>query len=701
MSTPVNGAPMTYFDGIKDVSGRPLVPEAQALPSHLAKAYFYAQSGPTGPQTVGGSAAQQIFGSETFNPRSVYANHSTAMILKILGAPNQMVLERVIPDDAGPKATIRLWLDVLETTVPIYTRESDGSIRLDDDGHPVLSGQTTTGIKYKWVATKADVTGGVDSFGQATQSAGDQTNVQAGTQSVRYPIGDFRVPHFGSDGNNSALRLWAPTNTGINPMDARCLTDEKFYPIQIACLSRKDELSTPKLVSTTSGAQDLTVSLKPGALLRAIDSPMYLGDVFLNAYQTLNHPQNPPKWGPFGEVFLYQANIKTVLEKMYLAEAPHANQFSDFGTSVATGVVAQNLYMINPISAVSSQNVPYTAVQRVTTGSFVHLSNSSAILATGGSDGTMDDARFAALVSEKVAEYNNPNSPLLDTATNPENVMYDSGFPLQTKLDLLNFIAIRKDTNVGLATHTVGARELTTTEETSMAVALATRARLNPESTYHGTQTCRVFIMGRSGKLLNSQFTMDLPVLIDVAEKYAQYMGADDGKWKPGYSPNKNPRNIVSSMYDFNATFTPSSVRQNDWGVGLNWLQSYDQRRVFIPAMKTVYQDDTSVLTSVITMFACSSLQRVGEQIWRDYVGRDDLTKPQLRQEVEREVKERTKDKYDGRFVVEGEVIFTKEDNARGYSWHLDIHIYANNMMTVQVLSVVAHRMEELETSTS
>lgn len=697
MTTVVNGAPMTYFEGIDDRSTRSLAAEAQATPSHLPKIYLYAEWGPETPELVAGSAAILMYGEKTFDLTSKQANHATVLANKMLAAPNQCVIERVIPADAGPKATLRLYLDVLETTVPVYQRNQDGSLARDSDGQLIATNATTPGIKYKWVLDHAHIVQGENDFGIATQSAGDQTNSQTQTQSVRYPIMDLRVPHFGARGNNYGLRLWAPTNTGIAPMDVRPLTEEKFYPFNIACLTRKDELSTATQVATVRGEESILVSFKADAILRATKAQMAITKTFIDAYQLLNDPVNPPQWGPFGELHVYQSNVDLILRKMYLVEAPHANEFSDFETSIQNSVVEENKYLINMISAVSSQNVPYTAVQLVTTGSFVHLSSSSVLYAQGASDGTMDNDSFAELVSTKVLEYANPLSPLQDSASNPESVFYDSGFPVQTKLDILSAIAIRKDTIVGLALHDASGRELTTAEETSLAVALATRARLYPESTYYGTSACRIFILGRSAAFLNSEYTGKLPVLIDQAEKYARYMGADNGRWKSGYAPDVTPRNIITTMSEFNSTFTPVSVRQNDWSIGLNWIQKYDYRRAFIPAMKTVYADDTSVMTSVITAFACARLQRIGEAIWRDYTGRADLTRAQLRQEVEREVLERTRDMFDGRYQIQGEVVFTKADEARGYSWHLRIHIYANNMQTVQVLSVVAHRMEDLE----
>lgn len=58
-----------------------------------------------------------------------------------------------------------------------------------------------------------------------------------------------------------------------------------------------------------------------------------------------------------------------------------------------------------------------------------------------------------------------------------------------------------------LGTHTVGDRELTASEEHSLAIALRTRLQMYPESDYFGTPVLRGMIVGRSGKLRNSQFT--------------------------------------------------------------------------------------------------------------------------------------------------------------------------------------------------
>ena len=118
-------------------------------------------------------------------------------------------------------------------------------------------------------------------------------------------------------------------------------------------------------------------------------------------------------------------------------------------------------------------------------------------------------------------------------------------------------------------------------------------------------------------------------------------------------------------------------------------------QRNSIPALKTVYTNDTSVLTSVLTVYAICNLERIADQAWIQFRGRDDLTRLQLKEQIEGFVYKSIENKFDNRYQVVPEVFFTDADISRGYSWQLRNNIYANNMMTVQTSHVRAHRMED------
>ena len=238
MNAIVNAAPMTIFQGTDDKSTRALVPEAEALPTHLPKVYIYAKKGPTKPQLVSGASRSIMYGEDSFDLRKKWANHATVLSNTINSQGNAQMIERVQPVDAGPPASIRLWLDLLPTQVPVYQRNSDGSYALDVDGNRIPTGSTVAGYKAKFIRDFVKPLNGNDTFGQATQSAGDQTD--GGAQSVRYPLMDVRAPYFGEDGNNFGLRMWAPTSKSSIAVSEAVIENEKVYPFRMACVYRAD-----------------------------------------------------------------------------------------------------------------------------------------------------------------------------------------------------------------------------------------------------------------------------------------------------------------------------------------------------------------------------------------------------------------------------------------------------------------------------
>jgi hypothetical protein len=220
-----------------------------------------------------------------------------------------------------------------------------------------------------------------------------------------------------------------------------------------------------------------------------------------------------------------------------------------------------------------------------------------------------------------------------------------------------------------------------------------------PESDYFGTPVLRGMIVGRSGKLRNSQFTKTLPLTAEIAIKSAKYMGASNGRWKNGSHFDGAPGSVVSYMYDINITWVPASVRNRNWDVGLNWVQAYDRRSYFFPALKTVYDDDTSVLNSYITAMAIAQLNKVAHAAWREFTGTSHLTNAQFAQRLNDFVSNNVRGRFDERFVIVPDATFTDLDLLRGFSWTLPIKIYAANMKTVMTTYVQAYRIEDLNTN--
>jgi hypothetical protein len=694
-STIVNAAPMTMMLGTQDLSTRQLVPVPEAIPTHLPKIYGYAQKGPTTAQLVSGADMSAMYGVDSFDLRKPFATHATVLANLINAQGNAIMFERVVPVDAAPAASIALYLDVLPTLIPVYARNPDGTYQLDVNGQPLaVVGSTVPGFKVKWVkdVVKYDITG-ASLFGVAPIVPGDQTDAVSLVQSTRYPIVELNVSSIGSYGNNIGLRMWAPTSKSASPIDDRLITNEKAYPFRMSCVSRPDVLTTPSTVVTNFAEQFINVTFKPNTINRNTDAVVSISDVFVQAYQDLGNPTTPPQFGPFGSMHVYDANVAFLLNEFYAAELPLITGFSDF-----TGEAGEE-FRFNFISGVSSSAVPYTSFQVISdTVNSVRLTENVTVYAAGGTDGTMNEDLFGGLVANAVTEYANINSFLLDSAKYPESIMYDSGFPLATKYAMTSFIAIRKDTALVLSTHDVNGPTLTASEESSLAIALRTRLQMYPESEFFGTSTMRAMIVGRSGVLLNSQYRKRLPLTLEIATKAAMYMGAGNGKWKPGFSFDQAPNNNVSMFGSdtVNVVYTPAAVRNKDWANGLVWVDSYDRRSLYFPALKTVYDNDTSVLNSFFTMMACVELEKVGERARRRFSGVSSLSNAQLIERVNTFVTDNTLDRFDSRFVIQSNAYFTAADIARGYSWTLAIKIYAPNMKTVMTLSIVSYRISDL-----
>ena len=211
----------------------------------------------------------------------------------------------------------------------------------------------------------------------------------------------------------------------------------------------------------------------------------------------------------------------------------------------------------------------------------------------------------------------------------------------------------------------------------------------------------RAMIIGRSGRVRNSQYRDRLPLTYEIAVKSAKYMGAGDGRWKNGFHFDGAPGSVLDSMYDINITWVSESVRNRNWDVGLNWVQRYDLKSFFFPALKTVYDNDTSVLNSYITAMAICQLNKVAHAVWREFSGVSHLTNGQLVDRVNSSVRDKVRNKFDGRFVIEPNATVTEMDALLGFRWTLPIKIYAANMKTNMVTYVQAYRMEDLENQTN
>lgn len=572
----------------------------------------------------------------------------------------------------------------------------------------------------------------------------DETVSADTPESTLYPIMDVLVSSAGSFGNRKGIRVMLPTTKGANPLDYGTFIEGKAYLPRLGLVTQDPKENNRYVnIGTTNGDLFIDVSFKEGVRTSRGKVPLYIGDRLVEEYQ-INNENQPFIPGPYGKVHVYHEDLTAALEVLINGTAkgdPLAGKikgekdFNSLGPNSYTRfpLTTDVAHMLNFLGGYDENGIPYHAFEVKKSVNFggVAIGHETYIFPTGGDDGLpltvtgeIDELAkyelFDKAVRDEAETFGSGPVKWLNTAKYPINAVWDTGFSMETKKVLLTPIGLRKDIAVVLATHSVG-DYATTTEvdpatgtvkvvkkfqwmgdntmdiETSLAGQLRDYARLYPESEVYGTPVCRAIIVGQAGRLINSSYTRRLPLTIEYANKVSRFMGAADGFWNPTRAYDQKGQNIIELMRDVNLSWREENVANQQWANGLVYAEDYDMRRMFFPAIRTVYNNETSVLNSSITMWAITTVEREAHNSWRDLVGNGKFSPAKFLQESDRILSDRLAKRFDDRFIIEVETYYTESDRLRGYSWSCNIHIYAPNMKTVGQYTVVAHRIEDYQ----
>jgi len=682
MSGIKNAAPMARLLGIQDLSGNTIVADIAFTPIHMAFVPLYTQRGPDAPQVVVGSARSSIYGADSFNMRKNYANHGTVLSNVLNAAANTQIIYRLKPKDAPGPATTRYSLEVVDTAIPLYERDVTGAYKTDTNGNPVPTGETVDGHVLRWTVGQA--TGGV---GQGAIGTGDLVVGEA--TSTKYPIFDDRVSSWGAFGNNVGRRIYAVTEKSEPGVDSDVATTEGTALYRIQYLERATPASTPTITSTLFGEQYVEFSLKPGAVNEKTEADLFIDNTVMKQYRDVDlSTGDAPQFGPVDKIYTYHANVATVLKKLYASECAHTGK---------TPVDGQE-YLMNIMDGLDLDGNPFETfvVQGALDAGAASMTSTAVHYSAGGGDGTMSDALYAELVRDLMNGFETNEFDLMDMAKYPMTTVWDTGFDIATKKTLLMPMSLRKDVWTVLSTQDVNEDLNSRSDESSITVALRTAALQFPESEYYGTKTCRAIIVGHGGTLIDDAVTRQAPMTIDLAKKVADYMGSNNAVLVNGKAFDQFPNNLVSNLRDVNIPYKNAKVRNTDWSNGLTWVQQFDATRLFYPAMQTVYEDDTSVLNSLITMAIAAYCEKIVVQTWKRLTGRSDLTKDQFIERSNLDIADAVKNRFDDRVTIVPDTYFSADDDARGYSWSCKVNIYANVMKTVGTYTLVTRRLEDL-----
>lgn len=688
MNTPLTAAPLTNWLGIQDESTAAQVVQPLQVPTHLPLCLLYTPWGPSEPTLMTPNQMTSVFGADVFNTRSPYYTHQSLYAQTILGQGNQIMVQRLQPIDAAPPARVMLSLDIVaEPALPQYQRNTDGSYLLDSNGNKqqvIGTGATAPGYIAKWVVNQWLSGTNAQGYGASTSRAGSLTN-SIGTQSTLYPILEFEATFFGAMGNNLGFRLMVPTGADpTNPLNVAEAERVAAWIMRLQFLQRVNDTSSPTVIQTQQGQQYADFAFLPQAYDTETDQNLDFQYVLSNSYSANSNVNIPSVYGPFENAFIYQSYLTQVLGMIGTTEATYGT----LPSTTFTGITDPNLYLVNAFTGVSLENIPYYTLQLqgASAGGAIFTSNSS-FFATGGSDGTISATTFDSDVATWLSAF-----PAQDIAKYPFSVIYDSGFTLNTKYDIISILGQRPDIWVMLATQVAGTPQNTADQDLSTAQALAAMLGNYPESTFYGTAVCRGAIVGGSGYLLSGTYTQLVPASLQLAQAFAAYMGAANGQWNSTVPPDQNPQNLITLFSGVNSVFQTATSRVASWQAGLIWVEDFDTRSQYFPALQSVYNNDTSVLKALMNVIIAVDLIKIAHQVRRTLSGNSLLTDAQFVSRSNQLIRNLIKGRYAGRVQVTPNTYYSTADQANGYSWSCAITMYANNMKTVGSATVIAQR---------
>ena len=623
---------------------------------------------------------------KTVDYKSKFASHVTPFVNTILAEGNSIMFKRLLPADSST-GNLLLKLHLIAASLPVYERELDGTFSKDEYGDlKEVEGKTIQGYKIKWEMTTADPNNPIGN--EVIESPDETTTV--------YPILEFRASSPGEFSGNIGIKLSVPTSDSNSQPDFDIIGRYRTMMLRFSMAVRKDELSSPNTLDTMAGEKTIDFTFKEN-VVDNFGIEKYFEKILIPSYQDLTTPGYPPIYSPIGDIHLYKTYHEEVAQKILEAEKASVETTGDLNVRPDN----MDIYEVNYFTGVTPYNVPYSSIQFDNTSqvgkSFISISESNTLFLTKGSDGDVSDDSLNSSVQSVIANgWEDPSDPLSDMAVNPYSALWDSGFAQETKRVMCQALGHRKDVSVMLSTFEYGTEALNWTEEESMANVLKSFASGYPESVVYGTPVCRALVISGRGYTVDGVWDRPVPLSLDLSQKVSAFMGASNGMMKEGKGFDVSPNNQITLLRDVTGAYKTERQRQRDWDAGMVWAQNYNRRSLFYPAVQTVYPDDTSVLNSAINMFIAAELEKVCDYVWRNLSGNAKLTSDQFIERSNAMITERTTNRFDNRVIIVPETFYTAADNARGFSWSCNVHMYANNMKTVGTFTIVARRQDDL-----
>lgn len=683
MTVPTSSSlPRVINKGIKDDTPVPIVAPVESLPIRLP---LFLVNAPWGeydrPRYVDTAAVTTYYGAETLQPLSKWFNHQSLFLRSQLSNAGKALTVRMKMPGAK-QAQARFAVDLIADQIPLWKRNADNSIRLDAQGNKIPTGETALGwrLQHRKLSIGIDAATGESTFGAAVKSDGTLTSSIDGGVSALYPVMDEAARFEGGKGNNLGSRLIARTINSNIPADETVHAAVGSYVYTMQFVQRADSASTATQIRTINSAPTIDFTFKKGTINKSTGLQYSADKVIIPAYESTD-PLTFTGFGPLEKLHVYNASITELLTLLAAAEDAH------LGNTEPTPPD-----MINFLTGVDINGNPYhtLSIEGPEKGGLMFGESSNHYM-LGGDDGDTSVEAYNEVVDTLLSDLSASDVPFASIALMPYDSVFDSGFPVETKLKFAAFHNLRPDVMPHICTQDVLKRLNTPEEDASIGITLRSTFRSLVESTDSGTPTTRVCFTGNAGYLINDDYDGLVPFMEYLLILGAKYLGAEDGEMKSNYSFGKGEKTTITRYRDHNVRFRTDEARNPDWNNGLNLAIGYDMSRLFWPGVQSIHENHTSILHSYLNVVIACNLTRIGNIVWREQAGDDETPDDVFLDDVNAKVIQKTTGKYDGRVDVTPNAYYNAED-AGGFSWHLDIGMAGQNMKTVERLQIIAQR---------
>jgi hypothetical protein len=685
-----SSTPGLYWLGTLDKSGGVVSLDDSPLPFTRPIMFGFAPMGKEGPAWMSTSEIVASYGDAVIDFDSKYATHAMTYISRAVKSITRGIFWRLRAKDAAPEATMAFDFEMVKDNIPEYKRDATGNYLRDDAGALQPTGETFVGYRIAFFKSAIPVDDqGVSTYGKRQPTKGVLTSSIAGEESTRYPLADYVVADFGSEGNNLGLSMWAPTTSSAITANPDLNEEVNSFINRLKIVRRPSVFEAPATipnkydqVSTTFSFGEAIVSENDGGIVLDLDArvPGEWTDDSAEYYQR----------SQIGKMNLYREYLIPALKAIQATEAPHG----------LIGDGDDDYLQVNLLGATDVNDIPYYTLQLegLTTGSIMFTENSTFYF-EGGSDGTMSNAVLDTLVKEIFDNFDQPGYRLDNVAKYPFNFFCDSGYSLNTKYSLMNMLTKRQDSFLILSTQDISRAANDEESEESIAASILTRLQMFPDSVEYATPPFRGALVGHVGLLAGTARNVPATLSIDLAYKLMRYGAGDSGVLNSDYAPDTsdNGNYIVTEVKGLNVIDKTWRNKRRLWAQSVVYVEDYDHNnRLFYPGIQSFYNDQTSVLNSAIVGLCVAQLARYAWETWRNLTGNQKLKDVQLIERSDESIKNRAAGSFDDRMDVIPHSQLTRADGQRGYSWTCPIDIGANGMHTVMSAYVVAYRREDL-----